>query len=187
MKTNRDLFIEKLSKSETAQIIRIMNGAGKCTRCSNHYWDWNLRKCHKNINDSDCEQGQAEYLDSYPEENLQKKYHKKYFRCKNSQHAELLQKIAGILFNSGVVVMEKKKLEEEDLFCRFCTKQCQVADCEKMAQIINTIYRKDEEHNHLPLQEYLKQVLIPKAPEKEQIEMEKLMAEIERGLKYGFD
>lgn len=186
MKTNRDLFIEKLSKSDTTQIARIINGEGKCTRCSNHYWDWNQNKCHKNINDSNCEQGQAEYLDSYPGENLQKKYHKKYFNCKNSQHAELLQKIEGILFASGVMVAEKEKLEEEDLFCRFCMKQCPTADCEKMAQIINTIHRHDSDYSGLPLQEYLKQVLIPKAPEKERAEMEELMDEIERGFTTWF-
>ena len=69
-------YIKSLSGEE---FLKVVSGVGKCKRCSNSYWDGNQELCHKNINDSSCELGLKEYLESDISENLQTKYKKKRF------------------------------------------------------------------------------------------------------------
>lgn len=64
--------------NDPAEFSRILN-YGKCRRCSNYYREKNRPDyCHSTINESDCETGIKEWLESEPEHNLQAKYNKQY-------------------------------------------------------------------------------------------------------------
>lgn len=114
METNREIFMNKLNDSNMENFINLINSCGKCNRCSNYYWDGNVNYCHKNTNNSSCENGQREYFESYPEENLQKKYNKKYWYCKGYDNAQSLNKLTEILYSSGVI--NWKGVDS----CRYC-------------------------------------------------------------------
>lgn len=119
METNREKFIEKLKTADTESFINLITGCGKCARCSNSFWDGNCTGCHKNINNSSCEEGMAQYMESRVGENLQVKYHKKYGAFRSYSHAALGRQLADILFQAGVV----DKLEPP------CTSWCTADDC----------------------------------------------------------
>ena len=76
--TNRELFMEKLQDADMKEFVELITCYGKCTRCSNNYWDGNYTGCHENKNESSCEEGIAEFMEARPGENLQVKYGKKY-------------------------------------------------------------------------------------------------------------
>lgn len=115
--TNRDVFMEKLTKASTNEFIRLIT-CGKCTRCSNNFWDGNQTPCHKNINDSDCDDGFAEWLEASPGDNLQEKYGKKYWYFTDHTSAQLNRMIMDLLYLSGVVVHPAKDGEKQ------CTERC---------------------------------------------------------------
>ena len=77
-KTNKDLWLGWATIDDDL-FLALITGQGKCNRCSNSYWDGTKASCHRHINESSCEEGQREYFESYPEENLQKKYGKLIF------------------------------------------------------------------------------------------------------------
>lgn len=77
--TNRELFMEKLQDADMKEFVELITCYGKCTRCSNNYWDGNYTGCHENKNESSCEEGIAEFMEARPGENLQVKYNKKIF------------------------------------------------------------------------------------------------------------
>lgn len=114
MKTNREIFMNELNNSNMDNFIDLINSCGKCNRCSNNYWDGNVNSCHKNINNSSCEDGQREYFESYPEENLQNKYNKKYWHCKGYSNAQSLNNLTEILYSCGVI--EWKGVDN----CKYC-------------------------------------------------------------------
>lgn len=115
MKTNREVFMEKLQESSIEDFIHLTTGGGKCLRCSNYFWDGNYTGCHKNINDSSCEAGIAEYLESEVGTNLQVKYNKKYGAFRSYSPAMVGKMLAEVLFQAGVVA----KLEPP---CEWCKK-----------------------------------------------------------------
>lgn len=103
MKTNREIYVDKLNNSSTEEFVKLVNAYQICSRCSNAYWDGNQTICHKNINKSSCEKGQEEYFESYSNEDLQEKYNKKYHYCKGYKQAKLLKELVQIIYYSGVV------------------------------------------------------------------------------------
>lgn len=103
MKTNREIFMDRLNKSNMDDFVKLVNAYEKCSRCSNNYWDGINRPCHRNINESSCEDGQKEYFESYPDEDLQKKYNKKYWYCKGYEQARLLKELTQVIYSCGVV------------------------------------------------------------------------------------
>lgn len=111
MKTNRDIFmetfIEELKESNTERFVELISAFGsfrRCGKCSNSYWDGNHYKCHKNINKSDCQKGQMEYFESYPGDDLQKKYNKQYWYCNGYEQAQALNKLTELLYSYKVVL-----------------------------------------------------------------------------------
>lgn len=103
MKSNRELFIEELKACTMAEFIGRINSAGRCGMCSNFYWDIEGERCHKDKNLSSCAAGQAEWMASYPHENLQIKYRKKYSCFLDYYHAHIMQKLATFLVAAGAV------------------------------------------------------------------------------------
>ena len=67
--TNRELFMEKLQDADMKKFVELITCHGKCTRCSNNYWDGNYTGCHENKNESSCEEGIAEFMEARPGEN----------------------------------------------------------------------------------------------------------------------
>lgn len=112
-KTNREVFMEKLQDSNIETFVYMITSGGKCTRCSNHYWDGNVSKCHQNINNSSCDKGIAEYMEARSGENAQVKYNKKYSTFCSYSHAMLGKELATVLYQAGVV----DKLEPP---CEWC-------------------------------------------------------------------
>lgn len=112
--TNRELFMEKLQDADMKKFVELITCHGKCTRCSNNYWDGNYTGCHENKNESSCEEGIAEFMEARPGENLQVKYSKKYSAFCSYTQASLAKHLAVILFQTGVV----EKLEPPCEICR---------------------------------------------------------------------
>ena len=49
--------MEKLQDADMKKFVELITCHGKCTRCSNNYWDGNYTGCHENKNESSCEEG----------------------------------------------------------------------------------------------------------------------------------
>lgn len=136
MKSNKDIFLEELQKADSSKFIGLINSRGKCWRCSNHFWDGSQSACHKNFNDSSCEEGQKEYFESYPGENLQLKYHKKYIYCKNYMDAVLKKELMVALYSSGQVEFA------ENSRCNSCSDDCIEVMCFKQYQNLIDMHRR---------------------------------------------
>lgn len=114
MITNREMFMENLANSSDEEFVDLITCKGKCTRCSNYYWDANNSGCHKNMNNSSCEKGIREFMESDIDENLQLKYAKRYIVFHNHEEATAGKMIAEILYRCGVVD------KSDECECRFC-------------------------------------------------------------------
>ena len=90
--------------------LALVTGQGKCGRCDNSYWDGTKASCHQNINESSCEEGQREYFESCPEENLQKKYGKKYFEHTDWEQAEVEKALVELLYDEQALLAYTKQL-----------------------------------------------------------------------------
>lgn len=115
MKTNREVFMEKLQNSDTDEFVHLIRGGGQCFRCSNYFWDGNQGECHKNINESSCEAGVAEWLEANEGENLQIRYKKKYWKFHNYTQASYARMLADILYSCGLI-------DKTDNRCSHCKK-----------------------------------------------------------------
>lgn len=102
-KSNRELFLDELSKYSCVDLVDYTNGKLRCLRCSNRYFDGGYNYCHSNINDSNCTEGQIEWLQSYPDDILPLKYNKKYGCCSGYREAKRLQDDLVLLYESGVI------------------------------------------------------------------------------------
>lgn len=140
VKTNRDLLMEQLQNASTEDFISL-SWYGKCSRCSNNFWDGNQDRCHVNINESSCELGYKEWLESYPEENLQEKYHKKYWCFKDCISAHLGKELVDILYISKAIA---PPLEVENACKEKCcaAKSCAGTECYMYYQHILNLYNK---------------------------------------------
>lgn len=141
MMTNKELFLIRLQNSSTEEFVRLTSLWGKCSRCSNYFWDGNQTHCHKNINESSCEKGYAEWLDARPDEDLQKKYNKRYFYFRDRVSAFLGKGIMDILYTYNAVTPpadygEKKCLDG----CFGGEKGCGNASCYMYWQHILNLY-----------------------------------------------
>lgn len=94
--------------------LKAVLGQGKCNRCSNCYWDGTQAKCHKNINESSCELGVKEYLESDITENLQRKYKKK--RLTNVSYEDWLKE--EICEHRNCEWCSNKPSDEKEKVCR---------------------------------------------------------------------
>lgn len=122
MKTNRELFTEQLADADMSRFLDLLDGVGKCSRCSNNYWDGNQMTCHKNINDSSCKLGQSQYMKAYPTDNLQMKYHKKYYCFKDAISANIARDVMHLLYSSRTV-------EDPQKVVKHCSSGCHAATC----------------------------------------------------------
>lgn len=116
MKTNREAFMEELQNADTNRLVELTTGYGRCHRCSNYFWDGNQGECHKNINESSCEKGMAEWFDANVGENLQIKYKKKSWKFHNYTQASYARMLADLLYSCGLV-------EKTDNKCNYCRKK----------------------------------------------------------------
>lgn len=150
MKTNRELFLKELEEADMDYFVRLITGYNKCARCSNFYWDGNYTECHKDKNNSSCEEGIAQHMKSKVGENLQVKYHKKYSAFRSYFHAMLGKQLANILFQSDVV----DKLEPT---CEYC-ESSECSECDRFWCNILDMSREyaynlvepysDDDHSH---------------------------------------
>lgn len=156
--TNKAAFLQQLNTTNTSDMIdMLLHGA--CGRCSNFYWDWTGTKCHKNVNESSCEKGTVEYMDSEVGDNLQVKYQKKYIHCANYYQALILEQLAPLLFSSGVVNPDGKNCEYR------CHGTCEYAICDQQPEVIQLQwmrYNHQSQEKPLTLPEYIHTVLVPK-------------------------
>lgn len=125
--TNKEVFIKNLNEANMSHFVDLIIGCGKCNRCSNFFWDGNYTGCHKNMNDSSCEEGIAQYMESRVGENLQVKYHKKYGTFRSYTHAMLGKQLAEILYQAGVVDLIEPPCE----WCKSDTPDKRCADCDR--------------------------------------------------------
>lgn len=136
MKTNQELFLEELTNASPRKFVDLIS-TGKCSRCSNHYWDMAQAKCHSGINDSTCEEGQAEYLESRPDEDLQAKYHKKYWSCKDREDARNKLELVRLLCKTGLIGDEE--------ICTRCSNRegvpCRHTDCDRKVEKLQKLYK----------------------------------------------
>lgn len=160
MKTNKDLLSEKLQTAATVDdfIKQSTNGSNQCARCSNNYWDGSQNSCHKNTNDSSCEQGYKEWLESYPGENLQVKYHKKYGCVKDPINAYFEKEITLLLYQSKAITLPTR--------CENCYEKskCHLTDCTMYYQHILNLHQEYTRNSHKikNVDSFIEQVLIPK-------------------------
>lgn len=160
-KTNKAIFLEELSACTDSQTFVDMISSGKCSHCSNHYWDMGQSKCHKNINESSCEKGQAEYFESSPEEDLQIKYRKKYWSCENVEDAYNKLNLIRTLHKAGVI--------EKAECCQRCLNKESFRSCEACDITVNQlqrmygseIRRQDVERSKYPFKRFLQDKIIP--------------------------
>lgn len=141
MKTNREVFTETLQKATTEEFVRLTTGCGKCGRCSNHFWDGSVTPCHQNINNSNCNEGYAEWLESYVGEDLQEKYNKKYWYFRDHTSAQLSRQIVDILYSTGTV---DSPAEADEKQCSCCThkKSCTKTFCYMYYQHLHNLRDK---------------------------------------------
>lgn len=133
MKTNREMFLESLASLLDKELIATLRD--KCSRCSNHYYDWSQDCCHEGINDSSCERGQAEWLKAEAGADVQTLYGKKYWSCSGAEEAEILRELANRLF-------ELKIFTADANICAYCSKSRNCHDCRIQSVIINEHYRR---------------------------------------------
>lgn len=190
MKTNREIFIDSLSKMSDSEFAKYTTGAAKCLRCANYYWDGNLPGCHENINNSSCGQGMIEWLSSYPDECLSVKYHKKYSAFKSHAQACLFKKLIMLLYTAGLI----NKTEPCCGRCTDCSieKVCyaQYANIRTMAEEYSKENRKNLDSkfervgihgigkNHKNILMYISEILVPKIPEPERREQAESLIEM---------
>lgn len=120
---NEKLFKDELNHMHIEEFARFISAPDKCLRCSNYYWDGSQSRCHKNINDSSCVEGTLEWLESDNTDDLQSKYHKKYFTFKDKQSADIGKKILHLIYSTGMI----EKLYDNCYGCT--TDNCIEADC----------------------------------------------------------
>lgn len=123
IKTNREIYMDVLKTAGMEQFVKQITGTGKCLRCSNRYWDGNYAGCRRDCNRSSCEEGIRQYMESYPGENLQVKYHKKYLTFRSYEQAQLGHEFVSVLYKAGVV----ERLEPP---CSICTRS-DCPDCDR--------------------------------------------------------
>lgn len=137
MKTNQELFLEELTNASPRKFVDLISSE-KCSRCSNHYWDMAQNKCHSGINDSTCEEGQAEYLESRPDEDLQAKYHKKYWSCKDRKDAKNKLELVRLLCKTGLI-------GDADICTRCSNREglpCRHTDCDQKVTKLQEMYKE---------------------------------------------
>lgn len=133
--TNREMFLEKLKSVDMHDFVNFIIGYGKCTRCSNYYWDGIHGECHKNLNNSTCEEGIAQFMESKVGENLQNKYHKVYSGFRSYFHAALGQQLVTILFKANIV-------DKTEDIC----KVCKLNDCPNCRWFLNNIIHMSQDY-----------------------------------------
>ncbi len=140
-------YIKSLSGEE---FLKVVSGVGKCKRCSNSYWDGNQELCHKNINDSSCELGLKEYLESDISENLQTKYKKK--RLTDIKYEDWIKE--DICESRNCEWCSSNPFDDEKPECHVCVSAHEAAELqqrskvkEKFKKLIIDIYNKAKEGN----------------------------------------
>lgn len=138
VKTNREVLLEQLQTAVTTEEFIALQRNGKCDRCSNYFWDGPQAKCHKNINESNCELGYKEWLESYPGENLQEKYHKKYWYFKNNCIAQNVKDLMDLLYASKTITVPT----DTEAVCKMCgnQKSCTSTWCYMYYQHLLNLY-----------------------------------------------
>lgn len=162
--------MEQLQGATTEEFIALQC-TGKCGRCSNYYWDGSVSKCHEGINESNCEKGYAEWLESYPGEDLQRKYNKQYWCVKNHTHAYFMREIMDHLYFSGILI---SPLETETR-CGHChgRKSCAGTECFMYYQHLLNEYKvhneklSEEKHAEISLTQYISDALVPQIADAE--------------------
>lgn len=140
-------YIKSLSGEE---FLKVVSGVGRCKRCSNSYWDGNQELCHRNINDSSCELGLKEYLESDIGENLQIKYKKKRFT--DIKYEDWIKE--DICESRNCEWCSSKPFDNEKHECHGCVFAHEAAELqqrskvkEKFKKLIIDIYNKAKEGN----------------------------------------
>lgn len=163
IKTNREIFMEKLEAADMSRFINMITGCGKCTRCSNSYWDGNASRCHKDANNSSCEEGISQYMESRVGEDLQLKYCKKYLIFRSHHHAMLGKYLATILFQEGIV-------DKSEPICE----ACEINNCSKCENFWRNIINMSDDYKKMLIKPYVKDYTVASIESIKDIEVKKM-------------
>lgn len=102
----REKMIEHSDLYLKSDVAKFILGDAKCCFCSNHYFDGMNKLCHQTINDSNCEKGVSQYLqsliysDNHPISDFM--VNKKFYSFRNYFEWNLMVRFISLFIHEGL-------------------------------------------------------------------------------------